>query len=236
MWIKRRKPAFLRAIVILSVGAIVFQSGCGMQFRNLRFEGQRALINGNYAAARGFFEDANDLRPAHAVTLHDLAVCCEYFAGQRLEEGNRVAAERELDRAIAYYDRAINVHPGMQAALTGKNRALELRGHVDEALAHARWASRFVGPSAKQQVFLAAELEERGDLDGALLGYRLAVAMEPNNPDALVEMGRFLVRRGRTQEALIHLKKAYSIDPAQVSAAEVLLTLEGSQGPGAKRP
>ena len=124
----------------------------------------------------------------------------------------------------------------MQEALRGKNRALELRGYADEALAEARWANTFVGPSATQQIFLASELEERGDLSGALLRYRQAVAMEPNNPNALVEMGRFLVRRGRTQEALVHLKKAYSIDPAQISAAEVLLTLEGSPAPGAERP
>jgi len=236
MRIKQPNLASLRAIVILSVGAILFQSGCGMQVRRLRYEGRRAVTDGNYAAARGFFEDANELRPAHAVTLLNLAECCEYFAEERLAEGNRVAAEREWDRAVEYYDRAIGVHPGMQAALTGKNRTLERRGHVDAALAAARWANTFVGPSAKQQIFLASELEERGDLNGALLRYRQAVAMEPDNPQALVEMGRFLVRRGRTQDALIHLKRAYAIDPKQVSAAEVLLTMEGSPDPGTERP
>ena len=236
MSIKRWTPSSTRAVLILAIGAIVLQSGCNMQFRRLRFEGKRALIHGNHAAARGFFQDANELRPGHAETLLDLAAGCEYFASRQLEFGNRIAARRELDRALEYYERALGAHPGLHAALVGMNHVLELQGRAGEALARAQWASEVVGPAAIQQIFLAAELEERGDLDGAMAHYRLAVTMEPDNPRALVEMGRFLVRRGQTQETLIHLKKAYAIDPAQIRASEVLLTLEGASATSDQHP
>ena len=93
------------------------------------------------------------------------------------------------------------------------NTALELKGQFDTALKHAEWAAEYVGPSARQYIFLAKELEERGDVDGALLRYRQAVAMEPGNPKAHVAFATFLLRAKDEPAAIHHLQAAYRLNP-----------------------
>ena len=191
--------------------------GCAPKasFEELRLEGQQAMIAQEYAVARKFFVLAEERIPKDPVNLHDLGDCCLYFARTRFEERNYPAAMREVDRGIGYYDRAIRSQPGFSAALLGKNIALELKGQFEQAVKVAEWAVEFVGPSARQQIFLAREMEERGDLDAALLRLQQAIAMEPNNPAAHAEIGRFFLRSGMRERAIAHLRKAYALDPTK---------------------
>jgi tetratricopeptide (TPR) repeat protein len=172
------------------------------------------MLDRAYGPARYFFEEAERVRPRRVENLHDLGACSVMIARERFEQMNHAAAMRELDKAIGYYTQAIEVYPGHQASIEGKNVALELKGQFDEALKHAEWAAKFVGPSAKQYVFLAEELEERGDVDGAMLRYRQAVAVEPDNPKAHVAFARFLLRSKNEPAAVHHLQLAYRLDPS----------------------
>lgn len=207
--------------------SLVVCAGCNTppRFDQLRLEGQKQVANHNIGAARGLFSQAQELRPENAYNLHDLGVCAMYFARDKFRQRNAMAAMREVDEAINNYSRAINAHPGFQAALLGKNLALELKGQFEEALKAADWARQFVGPSAKQQIFLAHELEERGDMDGAQLRYRQAVAMEEDSAYAQAEMGKFLHRQQRVDEAIGHLQKAYKLNPREPGVAELLARL-----------
>jgi tetratricopeptide (TPR) repeat protein len=222
---------------LLCVAGLLALAGCGPDpnFRELRLAGQRQMIAGNYGAARGLFRQAHELTPEDAANLHDLADCCMYFAKQRFSERNVAAAMREVDGAIAYYQRSINAHPGFQASLVGKNLALELKGQFEEAVRVAEWAAKFVGPAARQQVFLAHEMEERGDLDAALLRYRQAVAMEPESATAQAELGSYYQRIGEEDLAIERLKRAYQLDPSQpgVRAALVELGVAPPEAPAA---
>ncbi len=209
------------ALLIL---ALLVASGCGPTYRELRLEGQRAMVDGSYGAARILFLQAEERSPSRIGNLHDLGVCSVLLARQQFVERNHPAAMRELDEALAYYERAIEVHPGHQASLEGKNIALELRGQFDKALKHVEWVSEFVGPSAKQQIFLAQELEERGDLDGALLRYRQAVGMEPRNPAAHGAFADFLLRRDNEKMAVHHWQIAYRLDPSNRKIAGELIS------------
>lgn len=205
-----------------TLGLCLATMGCGPDFPQLRLEGQRALLQENYAAARGRFEGAYAIRPEDAENLFDLGSVCIVYARQWAAEQNAPAAMREVDQAVEYFGRAVEAHPGMQAALVARNEALELKGSYDEALREAEWAMAFVGPSARTQLFMADELEERGDVDGALLRYRQAVAMEPDNAGAHAAFGRFLRRIGKQEAALTHLKRAYKINPLEPGVAEML--------------
>ncbi len=171
------------------------------------------MLQGMYGKAGRFFSQAEQARPRHIENLHDLGACSVMLARQAFEHMNHAAAMRELDKAIAYYSRALEVYPGHQASIEGKNVALELKGQFDEALEHAEWVAEFVGPSAKQYIFLAGELEQRGDMDGALLRHRQAVAMEPGNPKAHVAFAKFLLRHKNEQAAIHHLQTAYRLNP-----------------------
>ena len=208
-------------LVVISVSA----GGCGPDFRQLRRDGQTALRARDYVAAQERFQQAYRMWPEDAANLCDMGTLATIYAKQRLAEENQPAALRELDRAINYFARAIKAHPGLQQAWRGKNEALELKGRADLALRDAEWAMAFVGPSARQQLFLAGELEERGDLDGALLRYRQAVAMEPNNPRAHAEFGTFLHRMENDEMAIVHLNRAYTLSPVEPGVAKLLTEL-----------
>lgn len=197
---------FASAFSMLSVG-------CGPTYLQLRRHGQESMASGAFGPARHFFVQAEELSPQRVANLSDLGTCCLALARGKFAEDNQAAALRELDNAIAYYTRVIDIRPAHQPALEGKNTALELKGRFDEALRHAEWAAEVVGPSARQFVFLARELDERGDADGALLRYRQAVAVEPQNPVGHVAFARFLLRHDSETAAVYHLQNAYRLSP-----------------------
>ena len=172
-----------------------------------------AAIRGDFGPARYLFREAAEKRPNRVENMHDLGFCSFMLAREKYERANRAAAMREVDAAIEYYTGAIDSHPGHRASIIGKNLALELKGQFDEALKHAEWAAEFVGPSADQHIFLAQELEERGNVDGALLRYRQAVAIEPDNAVAHVTLAKFLLRHRNEPAAVYHLQIAYQLDP-----------------------
>ncbi len=218
----RRKIQYSTAAAILTILAVV---GCGPNFRHFRAEGQRAMLVQNYAVARDQFERAHRLRPEHADNLFDLGSIHLRYAKQLAADTNDPAAQRELDRAIEYFARSVQAHPGQQAALAAKNEALEMKGLFDEALHHVEWASAFVGPRAREQIHLAREHEERGDYDAALLRYRQAVAMERDNAMAHAELGRFLNRHGNDRMAIVHLRTAYTLNPLEPGISKMLTDL-----------
>ena len=206
-------PGSPRRALLWTVVLVAPLAGCGPTYRELRLEGQQAMLRDDYGTARQFFLQADERRPREIENLHDLGVCSVVLAGEQFDRMNRAAALRELDRAVNYYTRAIDAHPGHQACLEGKAHALKLKGDFDQALEHAEWTAEVLGPSARQYVFLAGELEDRGDLDGAYLRYRQAVAVDPDYVQAHVAFAKYLLRQGNEPAAVHHLQAAYRLDP-----------------------
>lgn len=214
-------------VVALTMFAAMFTGGCGPSFHQLRDTGMQRAAQNQWGVARGFFHDAYLKRPENAENLHDLGVCSMMLARKEFMEGNRPAGMREADRAIEYFDRAINASPGFRSAIEGKNRAQELKGQFEAALNTAHWAADYVGPSAEQQIFLANEYEERGDLDGAWLRLQQGLAMDPNSPQIHRAFGDFLLRRGDREAAIRAYRHSFTLDPSQQDVIEKLYELEG---------
>ena len=209
--------------MVVGLAIVLSQSmGCGRGYRQLRMDGQEAMTAGDYGPARTFFEWADQRRPQMAENLHDLGECSLMLARQQITWGDRAAAHRELERAIAYYDRAISTQPSHHGAIKGKMATLELQGQFDDARRQEQWAAEFVGPSATQEIRLAHEHEQSGEYDLALSRFKQAVAMEPSSADVHIAFARFLLRRDREQPAIAHFLMAYRIDPSDRRAAEAL--------------
>jgi len=220
-------PLVLIAIFCL----LMFLGGCGPNYPQLRREGQQAMLEGQYGPARYLLLNADNKDHSRVETLHDLGVCSVMVAKQKFGERNHAAAFRELDNAVAYYRRAIEERPGHQASLEGLNIALELKGQFEEALQHAFWTAEFVGPSAKQYIFLADELEQRGDFDGAMLRFRQAVSMEPKNASAHVAMAKFYIRHNQRDAAGPCLAEANRFNPRDPWVAEQLAARTATRRP-----
>lgn len=198
--------------------------GCGPNYYKLRLEGQQAMLNEAYGAARIFFQQADARNPRQINNLHDLGACSVLMARNKFKQMERAAALRELDRAIDYYSAALDIHPGHQAAIEGKMIALKLKGQFDKAIEHAEWAAKFVGPSSKQYLFLASELEESGDIDSALLRYRQGVAVDSQNPDVHITFAKFLIRHDNEDAAIHHMQVAYRLNPRNEWVMDQLAT------------
>lgn len=197
--------------------------GCGPSYHLLRREGIRLMVDQSYGPARSLLMEAEAASAQRVENLYDIGFCSLMLAREKFERHNAPAAFREADRAIAYFNRVLDARPDHAAAIEGKNVALELKGQFDEALKQAEWVAEFVGPSARHQVFLAQELEERGDVDGAYLRYRQAVAMEPRNASAHAAFARFLLRQDKESAGLYHLQAAYRLNPSDRSVADELI-------------
>lgn len=208
---EKHMERLLAVVTVLIVSWL--PSGCRPNYQQLRHEGQTAMLEGEYGSARILLGQAEDTRHRRVENLHDMAVCSMMLAKAKFEQRNYPAAMREIDAAIDFYSRAINELPGHLASLEGKNIALEMKGRFEEALKHTEWAVKFVGPSARQYLILAGELEERGDKDGALLRYRQAVAMEPSNVDTHRRLAKFLLANRKESAAVAHLQEAHRLDP-----------------------
>lgn len=214
-------PTRIAALSFLCLVAVV-STGCSPSYHQLRREGKAALADGAYGSAQILFEKAEMKKPRRHENLHDLATCSVMLARQKLALGNKAAAMRELDDAIAYYNTALDVFPGHFPSIQGKSVALKMRGNPDEALRHAARAADIVGPSAPQYTFLARELDERGDKEGALRWYREAVRLEPKNFGVHVEFAKFLLKHGDESSAVYHLQQAYRINPADAWVVDEL--------------
>jgi tetratricopeptide (TPR) repeat protein len=212
------------AAMVVLVGVL---SGCSneLSYRDLRVMGQEQMIQHNYGAAQRLFKQAMEKVPEDAWNLYDLGDCSMHLANEQFRLRNAAAALRYVDHAVDFYSRAINAKPGMEPALWGKNMALEAKQRFEAALAVAKWAVQYVTPTARQQIFLARELEERADPDGALLRYRQAVELEPGSAYAHAELGRFYVRIGRKAEARDALLTAYRLDPTEPGVLDALREL-----------
>ena len=207
----RLRPCW--GLQLFSAVAGLFLVGCGPSYHELRLDGQRSMVAGDYRQARILLQQADEKARRRADNLHDLGVCSIMIAKQKFDEYNYPAALREVDNALRYYSWAIDELPGYQPALEGKNISLELKGRFEDALKHTEWAVRFVGPSARQYLFLATEYEERRDVDAALLAYQQALVIEPSNAEAHRAYARFLLKNRREAMAAEQLQTAYRLDP-----------------------
>jgi len=69
---------------------------------------------------------------------------------------------------------------------------------------------------------------ERGDYIAAEAGYRRALVLAPQHPNALQGLAAILIRSGRHDEALLHYEMLLSVDPGNSAAAVALLAGDGA--------
>jgi CHAT domain-containing protein/predicted negative regulator of RcsB-dependent stress response len=181
--------------------------------------GRTLQLQGEYAAARAYFEEALSIvesaaGPEHRVytaALSNLGTVC--FA-----QGDYVAAERYTARAFSIVTRVFgDAHP---AAIVARSNLISLRTETGDAEGAERLLTRMrelvatgAGPPAALGYALfhqAKLLAARGDLDGAVAQCRAAEPLLRYTSDAELpteQLAGYELRRGDAREAELHYEK-----------------------------
>ena len=83
----------------------------------------------------------------------------------------------------------------------------QTRGDLDEAIVHYRKSLEYL-PSAEAHTFLGWTLSFRGDYAGAIRECRAAIEVDPDFGNPYNDIGSYLIRLGRHEEAIPWLRKA----------------------------
>lgn len=166
--------------------------------------GRIQLLSGNFAAAEASFRRALELKPDYPEAMNDLAGCLT-----RADKPKEAETYFRLALMAKPTDSKMHMNLGMTLLKLGRN--------ADAAEAFR--ASIALGKSVNGYDLLGLALVRLRDPEAALVAYRNALKMEPQNPSVplhnLVSLYNSL---GRFEEAAEYQKKVLALDPHSAAA------------------
>jgi Flp pilus assembly protein TadD len=147
------------------------------------------------------------LDPKSSQAHHDLGVM--YFRCGRLAE----AAES--------LDKAVQLRPSFESALSYLAKVLELQGREEEALVACRKLERVAADPLVRKHHAVKALVKEGKFEYAEREFRRLITLDPGRPDVLLDLGQFLGDRGEFQEAERYLTAALENPAAFQQLAEI---------------
>ncbi len=133
-----------------------------------------------------------------------------YNTGVRWQLSGRPEA---LAKAIANYERALQMKPDFPEALSNLGLALTHNGQADLAITKLRKALRLKPdyPAALNNFGIASD--DMGKFDDAVASYERALEIKPEFPEAMNNLGNALSEKGQIDEAIGSYKKALELRP-----------------------
>lgn len=122
-----------------------------------------------------------------------------------IDQGATLLTLGRIAEAVAAFRAAHSAAPDSVAAIPGLAQGLRLLGEPAEARALLEKGARIDASNPQVQFVLGLVCDDLRDLTGAIAAYRRCVALRPNLPEALVNLGIALQRAGEWDEA----KEAY---------------------------
>jgi tetratricopeptide (TPR) repeat protein/predicted Ser/Thr protein kinase len=133
----------------------------------------------------------------------------------------RSAGREAIDRAIALFERAVQVDPNYASAWAALGGAYTLKGGflgmpqlVDKAIEPLRRALSIKPTLAQAHVWLGSALSGLGRIDEGLASLREAVQIEPDNADAHQTLARaYWLTKGMVPEGIAELRISLALNP-----------------------
>jgi tetratricopeptide (TPR) repeat protein len=171
--------------------------------------------------ALGQWEQLEELYGKHAAIAVDL--------GQRLTllgHQARVLAENigAPDRAMRVYERMLELEPGHAAALEAVAHLREETGDANAAIeAITALAEKATTTEARAEQWLRAArlLESRGDRDGAIERYKLAIEANPSDAQATAALRRAYAARGDAASVVSLIEKELELAEGRLARARL---------------
>lgn len=130
------------------------------------------------------------------------------------------------DEALELFERAARFRPDDEAVALNRGELLLTMGRVDDAVAAYRSAAKRWPDSAMTLNALGYTLADRTDeYREAEKFIRKALKYEPDSPAIIDSLGWVLHKRGKHEEALVHLEQAYAGFPDPEVAAHIVEVL-----------
>jgi len=133
----------------------------------------------------------------------------------------RTATQESTERAIALFERALELDPGYVEALVALGSALQLRGSflslphlLERSRALLEKAVAIAPQNAEAHVRLGQTLVGLGDTDAAEAAVRRGLALDPDSAIAHGQLARLLwLGRARIDDAIAHFRRAAELAP-----------------------
>ncbi len=145
---------------------------------------------GNFAAADSAYRTVIELQPEYPGLWHNRA--------------NNAFRQQQYNKAISYYRRELAANPA-PLPWRGVGRSYVELGHVDSARYAFERALTIDTTYASAHFSLALLYEDEGEFDLALSHARRALELSQDNVDYRYLVGSYLVRMGRSEDAIEHL-------------------------------
>lgn len=135
------------------------------------------------------------------------------YADQRYRLGNQLLRAKRAPEAIAQYETALRIKPGLVDAEGGLGNALLHANRVPEAFHHFEEALRLSPDRPEVHVNLANVLSLTGRLPEAIGQYEQALRLEPDYAETHCNLAITLAEAGRLHEAVAHFREALRLKP-----------------------
>jgi Tfp pilus assembly protein PilF len=208
---------------VLRIYAILIAlSGCSQwqtdRTGELNRDGVAALNHNDLNQAYTSFVESWKLQPQNADTLYNLASTYH-------RHGEYAVAER-------YYQQALQVNPNHSACRHNYHLLLVSENRSAAALADAARWEKSKPPSTDAFAEVGWLNRLRGDLPTAKTHLEQALALDPNNTLALLELGKLYESYQMPERAKSLYQRVMVQDPHHTEAEALLAALSRSTGPG----
>ncbi len=156
----------------------------------------------------------------HVLSVSENSIFKSSFAHYNL--GAIRAGRGELEEAIGYYRRSLELYPAFPKAHYDLAVALTRQGQLEQALVQYRQTLELAPDHFKAHINLGNLLAGQGQLADAIDHYREALKIEPDSANALYNLGLALLAQGDWKEAIVYFRRAVRIQPDFAEAHEKL--------------
>ncbi|MBI4617672.1 MAG: tetratricopeptide repeat protein [Planctomycetes bacterium] len=139
-------------------------------------------------------------------------------ATDHLRRGRILAAQGDLDGAIAEYGRAIELDPRLVKAYLGRGAARQEKGDFEGALEDQDRAVELAPQEAAAFNNRGMAKLALGDLEGAILDYTRAIELDPLYMDFRMNRGNAFTQRCDYAKAIEDFDRAIELDPQSAVA------------------
>ncbi len=140
--------------------------------------------------------------------------------------GEALAAQNNLARAVAQYEKALDLDPDFLEAHVNLGDALTTLARYEEAIDHCRQAIGINPYSAQAYNNWGAALYRKNDLDGSVAQYRKALEIDRDHAEANFNMGTSLLKMGNLQQAAEHFRRVLRAQPDDAETQRILRQLK----------